>query len=276
LADEIKKVGLIGLGKMGLPMGRHMAAKGFAVTGFDLREDARAAAKKAGVGSAATPAAVAKDCDLTIIVVGFDSDVEAAMFSQDGVLAGVKRGAIVAVASTIAPGTMKDIGARAASSGVALLDIPLCRGEGAAEAGKLLVMGGGDKAAFEFCRPAFAAFADAVYYLGPLGCGQVGKMVNNLILWACISADNEGLGLAAKLGVELGPLREALVDSSAGNWALANEIWKYPMPWAEKDMGIVLKEADEARLSLPLCGVVKEVVKGLKIARGEGMPEAGG
>jgi 3-hydroxyisobutyrate dehydrogenase/2-hydroxy-3-oxopropionate reductase len=72
------------------------------------------------------------------------------------------------------------------------------------------------------------------------------------------------------------PLRQALVDSSAGNWALANEIWKYPMPWAEKDMGIVLKEADEARLSLPLCGVVKEVVKGLKIARGEGMPEAGG
>jgi 3-hydroxyisobutyrate dehydrogenase-like beta-hydroxyacid dehydrogenase len=272
---EIKRVGLIGLGKMGLPMGRHLAAKGFAVTGFDLRADAVAAAKKVGVGSAATPAAVAAQGDLTIVVVGFDSDVETAMFGTDGVLAGAKRGSAVAVASTIAPATMKDIGARAASSGVALLDIPLCRGEGAAEAGKLLVMGGGDKAAFEACRPAFAAFADAIYHLGPLGSGQVGKMVNNLILWACISADNEGLGLAAKLGVELGPLRQALVDSSAGNWALANEIWKYPMPWAEKDMGIVLKEADAARLSLPLCGVVKEVVKGLKIARGEGMPESG-
>ena len=273
---EVKRVGLIGLGKMGMPMGRLMAAKGFSVTGFDLRPDAIAAAKKLGVGNAATPAAVAAASDLTIVVVGFDSDVETALFGKDGVLAGAKRGSIVAVASTIAPGTMKDIGERAASSGVALLDIPLCRGEGAAEAGKLLVMGGGDKAAFESCRPCFAAFADAIYYLGPLGCGQVGKMVNNLILWACISADNEGLGLAAKLGVELGPLREALVDSSAGNWALANEIWKYPMPWAEKDMGIVLKEADAARLSLPLCGVVKEVVKGLKIARGEGMPEAGG
>lgn len=272
---DVKRIGLIGLGKMGLPMGRHLAAKAFAVTGFDLRADAIAAAKKVGVGSAATPAAVAAQSDLTIVVVGFDSDVETAMFGADGVLAGAPRGSVVAVASTIAPATMKDIGARAASSGVEMLDIPLCRGEGAAEAGKLLVMGGGDKAAFEACRPAFAAFADAIYHLGPLGAGQVGKMVNNLILWACISADNEGLGLAAKLGVELGPLRQALVDSSAGNWALANEIWKYPMPWAEKDMGIVLKEADAARLSLPLCGVVKEVVKGLKIARGEGMPDTG-
>jgi len=257
-------------------MGRHMAAKGFAVTGYDVREDAFAAATKLGIGRGATPAAVAAASDLTIVVVGFDSDVETAFFGKGGVLEGAKRGGIVAVASTIAPGTMKDIGARAAGSGVALLDIPLCRGEGAAEAGKLLLMGGGGKEAFEACRPCFASFADAIYYLGPLGAGQVGKMVNNLILWACISADNEGLGLASKLGVELGPLREALVASSAGNWALANEIWKYPMPWAEKDMGIVLKEADEARLSLPLCGVVKEVVKGLKIARGEGMPEAGG
>ena len=171
---------------------------------------------------------------------------------------------------------MKDIGARAAGSGVALLDIPLCRGEGAAEAGKLLLMGGGEERGVRGVPAVLRKLRRRDLLLGPLGAGQVGKMVNNLILWACISADNEGLGLASKLGVELGPLREALVASSAGNWALANEIWKYPMPWAEKDMGIVLKEADEARLSLPLCGVVKEVVKGLKIARGEGMPEAGG
>ena len=276
MVSTVKNVGLIGLGKMGLPMGRHMAAKGFKVVGFDLRADAIAAAKSAGVGNAVSPGAVAAQCELTIVVVGFDSDVENAMFGKDGVLAGAKRGSVVAVASTIAPATMKDIGARADSSGVSLLDTPLCRGEGAAEAGKLLLMGGGDKAAFDSCRDAFATFASSIYYLGPLGAGQVGKMVNNLILWACISADNEGLALAGSLGVDLGPLREALIDSSAGNWALANEIWKYPMPWAEKDMGIVLHEADAARLSLPLCGVVKEVVKGLKIARGEGMPESGG
>ena len=145
-----------------------------------------------------------------------------------------------------------------------LLDIPLCRGEQAAERGKLLIMGGGDKAAFDACRPAFAAFADAVFHLGPLGSGEVGKMVNNLILWACISANDEGLKLGNKLGVDRDVLREALVASSASNWALASRIEEQPMPWAEKDMTIVLKEADLLRMSVPLCGVVKEVVKTVK------------
>ena len=92
MVSAVKNVGLIGLGKMGLPMGRHMAAKGFHVVGFDLRADAIAAAKGVGVGNAASPSAVAAQCDLTIVVVGFDSDVENAMFGTNGVLAGAKRG----------------------------------------------------------------------------------------------------------------------------------------------------------------------------------------
>ena len=275
-ATKIERVGLIGLGKMGLPMGRHLAAKGFKVAGYDLRDSARAEAAKHGIAAGDSPARVAAASDLTIVVVGFDSDVETAMFGKGGAMEGAKRGSVVAVASTISPSTMREIGERIGKSGVALLDAPLCRGEGAAEAGKLLLMGGGDEDAFEACRPAFATFADSVHYLGPLGAGQVGKMVNNLILWACISANTEALGLASRLGVAEGPLRAALCDSSAGNWALETQVYRLPMPWAEKDMTIVLKEADAVRISLPLSGVVKEVIKGIKIARGEGMPESGG
>jgi 3-hydroxyisobutyrate dehydrogenase len=275
MADAIRTVGLIGLGKMGLPMARHLIGAGFEVVGYDLRAEGRAAAVKLGATAADSPNAAASVSDLTIVVVGFDSDVEAALFGKDGVFLGAMPGSIVAVASTIAPSTMRSIGARA-PAGITLLDIPLCRGEGAAEAGKLLVMGGGDKDSFEACRPAFASFADSIHHLGALGAGQVGKMVNNMILWACISADLEALKLAGSLGVEEGPLKAALVDSSAGNWALANTIWQFPMPWAEKDMSIVLKEADAARVSLPVSGTVKEVIKGIKIARGEGMPESGG
>ena len=175
-------------------------------------------------------------------------------------LAGARDGSVIAVASTIAPQTMQRIAAKLpASPKVALLDIPLCRGEGPAQEGKLLIMGGGDRAAFDACRPAFAAFATSIHHLGPVGAGQVGKMVNNLILWACISANEEGFKLAHKLGVERETLRAALLDSSAGNWSLETRPEERPMPWAEKDMTIVLKEADAARLSLPLCGVVKEV-----------------
>ena len=145
--------------------------------------------------------------------------------------------------------------------------------EQAAIDGKLLIMGGGDAAAFESCREAFATFSDSIHHLGAIGAGQVGKMVNNMILWACISANHEGLALAEGLGVNTEPLRDALLQSSAENWPLRTRVNESPMPWAEKDMTIVLKEADEIRLSLPLSGSVKEVIKGIKIALGDPMPK---
>jgi 3-hydroxyisobutyrate dehydrogenase-like beta-hydroxyacid dehydrogenase len=265
---DIKRVGLIGLGKMGLPIGRRLHERGFTVSGYDVALAAIKAAAAVGIKPVNSPKAVAAASDLVIVAVGFDAEVEAVMFGDNGLLAGAGDGSVIAIASTIAPHTMQGIAARLQDRpGIALLDIPLCRGEGAAQDGKLLIMGGGDKAAFDACRPAFAAFADAVFHLGPAGAGQVGKMVNNLILWACISANEEGFKLARTLGVDRETLRAALLDSSAANWSLATRPEEKPMPWAEKDMTIVLKEADAARLSLPLCGVVKEVIKSVKIER---------
>jgi 3-hydroxyisobutyrate dehydrogenase-like beta-hydroxyacid dehydrogenase len=132
----------------------------------------------------------------------------------------------------------------------------------------MLTMVGGDAAAFEACKPALTSFASSVYHVGELGAGQVGKMVNNLILWACISANHEGRKLAEGLGVDFERLRTALLDSSAGNWALQTRPEEQPMPWAEKDMRIALTEADRLRISVPLCGVVTEVVKSVKFERG--------
>jgi len=265
---EIRRVGVIGLGKMGLPMARRLAERGFSVIGYDVTLAALKAAAAAGAQPVNSPKAVAATADLVIVAVGFDQEVEAVMFGENGVMAGAGDGTIVAIASTIAPRTMKKIAARLpAKPAVALLDIPLCRGEGAAQEGKLLIMGGGDKAAFDACRGAFSAFADSIFHLGPAGAGQVGKMVNNLILWASISANEEGLKLGAALGVDREALRVALLDSSAANWSLATRPEEKPMPWAEKDMTIVLKEADAARLAVPLCGVVKEVIKTVKMER---------
>ncbi len=262
---DIRSVGIIGLGKMGLPMARLLRERGFSVTGTDMALPAIKAASGMGVTVVNSPKAVAAASELVIIAVGFDSEAEAVLLGDNGALAGAADGCVIAIASTVAPATMRKLARRCAHRpAVKLLDIPLCRGEQAAERGKLLIMGGGDKDAFDACRPAFAAFADSIFHLGPLGSGQVGKMVNNLILWACISANDEGLKLGNKLGVERDTLREALVASSASNWALASRIEEQPMPWAEKDMTIVLKEADRLRMSMPLCGVVKEVVKTVK------------
>src|SRR5262249_56453684 len=90
------------------------------------------------------------------------------------------------------------LAARLADTGIVLLDMPLTRGEPAAEAGELLGMVGGDVEAFESCKAALASFASSIFHLGQLGAGQVGKMVNNLILWSCISANHEGPKLAGR------------------------------------------------------------------------------
>ena len=271
-AARIESVGVIGLGKMGGQLARHLAAAGFATRGYDLRAEAMAAAEADGAAATGSPAELAAASDLVIVGVGFDSELEAALFGPRGAMESPRPGSVLAVASTVAPATMLKIAERIGGR-VAVLDIPMARGEQAAVDGRLLIFGGGDRAAFERCRPAFATFSDAIHFLGPVGSGQVGKLVNNLILWACISANEEGFALAGRLGVEAGPLRAALLQSSAHNWALATGAVERPMPWAEKDMTIVLKEADAARVSLPLCGTVKEVIKGVKIARGQAMPE---
>ena len=269
----IRKVGMLGLGKMGAPMARHLVAKGYNVSGYDPVDAAREHAAALGVTLCRSPRDVAEAAELVIVVVGFDHEVEAVMYGPRGVMEAARPGLLVAIGSTVAPRFAKRLVERASERGVTVVDAPLARGEAAAVAGKLLVFGGGDEAAFAACRPVFSAFASDVFHLGPAGAGQVGKMVNNLILWACTSANDEGLRLGEALGVDAEKLRAALHHSSAQNWAMDQRAELSGMPWAEKDMSIVLHEADLARVSLPLCGAVKETIKGLKIRLGYGLPQ---
>ena len=262
--SAIRKVGMLGLGKMGAPMAKHLLARGFDVCGFDP-----AVRACGGVAILKSPMEVAKASELVIVVVGFDHEVESACL---GIAEGAAPGLIVAIGSTIAPRLARRISMEMGERGITVLDAPLARGEAAAVAGKLLIFGGGDERAFERCKPAFSAFASDIFHLGPAGAGQVGKMVNNLILWACTSANDEGLRLAQALGVDAEKLRAALHHSSAQNWSMDQRAELSGMPWAEKDMSIVLREADLARLSLPLAGSIRETIKGLKIRMGLGLP----
>jgi len=270
--SAISKVGMVGLGKMGAPMAQHLLAKDFTVTGCDPSDGARRHARSLGVSVVDSPRDVARQSELVIIVVGFEHEVEAVVFGEDGIVQAARPGLVVAIGSTVAPRYARQLAERVRAHGIVLLDIPLARGEAAAVAGKLLVFGGGDEAAFEACRRALSAFASDIFHLGAAGAGHVAKMVNNLILWACTSANDEGLRLAEALGVEPERLRAALHHASAQNWSMDQRAELSGMPWAEKDMSIVLHEADLARLSLPLSGTVKETIKGLKIRLGLGLP----
>ncbi len=259
---------------MGCPMSRHLIASGFSVSGCDPNEQAQAKAAALGVNVLPTPAGVARESDAVMIVVGFDSDVERAFFGAGGLIEAAREGMIIGVGSTISPSYARELGNRTEGTGIILLDMPLTRGEAAAEAGQMLVLGGGDETAFEACRPAFDTFASDVFHLGAFGAGQTAKMANNMILWACIAANEEAFGLAEKLGVNKERLRTALGHSSAQNWAMDRQIQDNPMPWAEKDMTIALQEADETRIPLPLSMHVRELIKAFKIRRNYPTPRA--
>jgi 3-hydroxyisobutyrate dehydrogenase-like beta-hydroxyacid dehydrogenase len=267
--ERIGSVGVIGLGAMGGPITRHLHKAGYKTIGFDIVPRSNEAARDNGIEIASSPADLASKCDLVIVLTAFEEQVEAAVFGQDGAASGARPGTIIGIAATISPSGAKSIAGRLSAMSIVPLDIPLCRPEFAAEAGKLLITGGGDKEAFERCRPVFETFASDIFHLGPIGSGEVGKMVNNLILWACISANFEGMKLSDTYGVDRETLRAMLLKSSAANWALETGVGDMVMPWAEKDMMIVLNEADAGRVSLPLCGTVKEVIKGIKVGRGD-------
>ena len=268
----ITTVGMIGLGVMGRPMSQHMIKAGYAVVGYDPDPDARRRADELGVRVLGSAREVAIESDLVIIVVGFDKQVEAVVFGDEGLVAGARSGLIIGLGSTVSPSYARDIAKRLEGRGIDLLDMPLTRSDRAAENGTMLVMGGGDPKIFDLCRPILKTFATDIFNLGPFGSGQVGKMVNNMILWACMAANDEGLRLGERLGVDQESMRAALVLSSAANFSLIERADTRPTPWAEKDMIIAQQEADKLRFSIPLCGLVKEVIKAFKVERGYPMP----
>src|SRR5258708_26028735 len=170
--SAVRRIGIVGLGKMGHPMARHLARAKFEVTGYDIDAHARSQAGQSGIALGDNPGAVAERSDFVIIVVGFDSEAEAVLLGRDGIAGAGRRGLIVGIASTVAPSTMARLAARLADSGIVLLDMPLTRGEPAAEAGELLGMVGGGAEGFEACKPALAGFASSILYLGALGGGR--------------------------------------------------------------------------------------------------------
>lgn len=267
------RVGIIGLGAMGRPMARHLLAKGYAVSGCDPDAAAQRAAEALGVAVRPSPREVAETADVVLIVVGFDAQVECALFGRNGIREAARPGLILAMGSTIAPSYARALAGRLDGSGIVLLDMALTRGEPFAEAGTMLILGGGDVAAFVACLPIFRCFAVDIFNLGPFGAGQIAKMVNNLILWACMTANDEGLRLGEALGVDAEQLRSALGQSSAENFSLTARADARPTPWAEKDLSIVLKEADAAGLSLPLSGLVRELMKAFKRRKGYATPQ---
>jgi 3-hydroxyisobutyrate dehydrogenase/2-hydroxy-3-oxopropionate reductase len=169
-------------------------------------------------------------------------------------------GSIIAVSSTAAPETVKALDRQAAAKGIDILDAPICRGRFAADEGTLLAMVGGKPEVVARSRPIYGCFCSDIAHLGDVGHGQVGKTMNNLLLWVNAVGLIEAGRLAESTGIDLPKLRAALQMSSGASDAL-KEWDMISFTWALKDMQIVAKMTDQAGLSLPITGAIKELVK---------------
>jgi len=255
-----ERVGIVGVGRMGLAMLKHLIKHGYAVTACDLDGKQLAKAREAGAASVGSPAELAKASDFVILGVGYTDEVNAVVHGPDGLIAALAEGSIIAISSTVSPYTVQAIDAAARPRGIGVLDAPICRGRWAADEGTLLAMVGGRPDVVERGRAVYGCFCSDFAHLGEVGHGQVGKTMNNLLLWINSVGLIEAGRLAETTGIDLVKLRDALQISSGASSALHD--WDMiTFTWALKDMQVVAEMADKAGLSLPVTGAVKELVK---------------
>jgi 3-hydroxyisobutyrate dehydrogenase-like beta-hydroxyacid dehydrogenase len=264
--EKTSTVGVFGAGRMGLPIVGHLVKKGFDALVFDVDASKEAAVTERGARFSADRNLVGRVSDTLLVCVGYEEQLNDMMYGPGNVLDELREGALIAVLSTVSPDGMKALAEAAAKRGVDVVDAPVCRGRFAADAGELLtLLGGTEEATTRFSEVA-SAYASDIVRLGDIGCGQVGKAVNNLILWACLVGDHEALALAHRHDVDIDLLRQALSMSSANNGALGN--WnQQSMAWAEDDLKIISEMAVNVGISLPQAALNREICRVLKPRR---------
>lgn len=253
-------VGVVGAGRMGLPIIGHLVQKGFPTCATDIDPLKKTAVQAKKAAWLEDSRALAKESDVVLVCVGYDREVQELLEENREAL----EGSIVAILSTVHPKTVKRFAEEA--KGFHVIDSTVCRGGDAADKGTLLSFVGGPNEVVERITPVLKAYSSDVVHTGEVGSAQVAKAVNNLIMWACLVADHEGLALAQRYGLDVERLRRALGLSSAANAAL--EKWgTQTMAWAEDDMAIVAEMAAECGLKLPQVELNREICRTLKPRR---------
>lgn len=261
----VNKVGVIGAGRMGLPIIRHLAAQEFDVIVHDIDTEKRKAVEEVGAYWQAELNMLAEGCDALLVCVGYDEQLRQ-LASPDGMLSRMRPGALLALLSTVKPDTVRWLAQQGRDLGIVVFDAPVCRGGRAADTGTLLTFVGGDEKALEVLRPVLQAYSTDIVHTGDAGSAQIAKAANNMVLWACLVANHEAFALAHHHGLDIDKLRLALLMSSASNDVLKH--WgTNEMVWAEDDLAIVAELARDGGMTLPQTETVREVCRVLRPKR---------
>ncbi len=256
----------IGLGVMGYPMAGHLAKNGHQVTVYN-RTTAKAEKWAADHGGAfgKTPAEAAKGAEFVFSCVGNDDDLRAVTFGDDGMLAGMADGTILIDHTTASAAVAREVAAKAAEVGIGFIDGPVSGGQAGAENGVLTVMCGGGEGDFARAEPVIQAYARAVTLLGPVGSGQLCKMVNQICIAGLLQGLSEGLDFGMRAGLDVKQVLDVISKGAAQSWQMENRgktmaddqfDFGFAVDWMRKDLGICFAEAESNGAELAVTRIV--------------------
>jgi 3-hydroxyisobutyrate dehydrogenase-like beta-hydroxyacid dehydrogenase len=210
-------VGCVGTGRMGSRMARRLVDGGNRVFIYDVSPANYPALVSAGATVCVTPAALAAQVDFVVTSVPGPPEVEAAIVGADGILQGARAGTLVIETSTIGPAQSRELARRCAERGVRFIDASVSGGMGPAERGTLTAMVGGERTDFEAALPVLRCLAKGIHHLGPLGSGNVAKLINQIVFLSYVALFCEAAGLGRDYGLDIPELVEVLRTSVAGS-----------------------------------------------------------
>ena len=266
------KVAFLGLGVMGYPMAGHLKVKG----GHDVTVYNRTASKAQKWASefsgafAATPVEAAKGVEFVFACVGNDDDLRQIATGSEGAFASMGSGSIFIDNTTASAEVARELAEIASEKGIGFIDAPVSGGQAGAENGLLTVMCGGEEAVYEKARPVIDAYARMVGLMGPVGAGQLTKMINQICIAGLVQGLSEGIAFGKRAGLDIEKVVEVISKGAAGSWQMENR-WKtmndgkfdfgFAVDWMRKDLRICLEEADRNGAQLPVTALIDQFYK---------------
>jgi 3-hydroxyisobutyrate dehydrogenase-like beta-hydroxyacid dehydrogenase len=252
--------GVIGVGAIGRGFVERLVATGHPVSAFDVDSECAARAAAAGAAVAASPREVAEQAQVILLTLPDTPEILAVLPGETGLEAGLRPGSIVVVASTVAPETPVELERRLAPLGVQVVDAPISGGPARAAAGTLAIMAGGSPEAVAACVPVLERLGRVVH-VGPVGHGEITKLVNNLMGAVIVLGISEGLTLAAKAGADVERVCEAVGAGSGSSWILREWIpdtvfrgdyrRRFSLDLMRKDMGLISELTERLGVDTP-------------------------
>lgn len=269
MTTKLQRVGVIGLGAMGMGVAQSLLRNGFEVHAYDVRPEVLQKLVDAGAHAAQSPAWVGSEVDALVIVVVNAQQTDAVLFGENGAAAHLKPGSVVISCVTVSPEYAEALGEKLKAMDLVMIDAPVSGGAAKAAAGQMSVMASGDPAAFAQCEGLFAAIAGKLYRLGDQpGQGSKVKMINQLLAGVHIAASAEAMALGLRAGCNADALYEVISNSAGSSWMFQNRVPHIlagdytPLSAVNifvKDLGIVLDYAKKSIFPLPLSAAAHQM-----------------